>query len=426
MECVANFEITTECSIVSDDLVLRVKHPNGRYRLRIQNITRTTFTTPFLLSFHLYFDAPSLDDASEIGEELLADCLNMLAFTTGSRFKRHRIRQTTTATSSVKSGVRLVKMWADTIEYEDPQPFLSAEIAQAIERLLQFDVPPAIRRAMRWYRLGINETNPDDQFVYFWFALELIAEFQKSIEKVHDKCPQCQSPLYCESCETHPLHKPYAKQAIRALLKAADKDCDDVTIERLDKTRNDLMHGATLREIEARLPQPHEQIVDVLGQLLWRALVLQFPHEMFDGSLEMGFPSAFVHRQMQTVANIEMAVPLGSDGDLDLTFAGFKAEMKPFGPPQSALPKVIRMSSEQYEHLGRLKYSKGDQQELCQRVHDNILPARANVKLVEGEVFAVVLATDVRIIKDALKRGETGAWQDLFREIVGEATSVDE
>ena len=255
--------------------------------------------------------------------------------------------------------------------------------------------------------------------------MELIAEFQKSTEKVYDKCPQCQSPLYCENCQSHPTHKPYAKQAIRALLKAADKDYDDATIERLDETRNSLTHGSTLREIQASLPQPHEEIVDVLGRLLWRALVLQFPHEMFDGKLKIGFPSTFIHRKLHGVANLETVIPLGSDGDLDLNFSGIKMEMVPFGPPQSGTPSVIRMTSEQHKRLGQLKHSKGDQQALCQRVHDNILTERDNVKIVEGHVLAVVLSTDLKVILDALKRGETGAWQDLFREIIGKTSADD-
>lgn len=93
MEYVANYEIKTECSIVADDLVLRIKHPKGTYRARIQNIPRSAYTTPFLLSLHLYFEAQTLNEAKDIAEDLLADCLNMFAFTTGSRFQRHRIRQ---------------------------------------------------------------------------------------------------------------------------------------------------------------------------------------------------------------------------------------------------------------------------------------------------------------------------------------------
>src|SRR5437867_4981652 len=176
MECVANYEIKTECSVVADDLVLRIKHPKGLYRARIQNIPRPIYTTPFLLSLHLYFEAPALDEAQEIADGFLADCLNMLAFTTGFRFQRHRIRQIVDATSAGTAGMRSLLMWSDSIEYEDPQPFLREDTARSIERLLEFDMPPAIRRAMRWYRLGINATVADDQFMNFWFALEIVAD----------------------------------------------------------------------------------------------------------------------------------------------------------------------------------------------------------------------------------------------------------
>ncbi len=411
MECVANYEIKTECSVVADDLVLRIKHPKGLYRACIQNIPRPVYTTPFLLSLHLYFEAPALDEAQEIADGFLADCLNMFAFTTGSRFRRHRIRQIVDATPGI-TGVRSLLMWGDSIEYEDPQPFLCEDTARAIERLLEFDIPPAIRRAMRWYRLGINATVPDDQFMNFWFALEIVAEFQKSTEKVPDRCPQCQSPLYCESCKTHPDHRPYPKQAIRALLKAVDKECDDATIERLDKTRNSLMHGSTLKEIEDSLPQPHEQIVDILACLLWRALIHQFPHEMFDGTLAMGYPSTYIHRTVHGIAHMQTVVPVGADGDLDLSFKGTKMEMVPFGPPQSALPTVISMTPEQHKHLGQLRFMKGDHQEMCRRIYER-------VRTKDGRVHAHVLSTDMALIKDAVKRVDAGAWQDLFREIMG-------
>jgi hypothetical protein len=163
MEYVANYEIMAECSVVADDLVLRIKHPKGLYRARIQNIPRSLYTTPFLLSLHMYFEAPTLDKAQDIAGSFLADCLNMLAFTTGCSFKRHRIRQIVDA----KGGMTSLLMWADPIEYEDPQPFLREDTVRAIERLSEFDIPPAIRRALRWYRLGINATVPDDQFMYF-------------------------------------------------------------------------------------------------------------------------------------------------------------------------------------------------------------------------------------------------------------------
>jgi hypothetical protein len=415
MQLVANYEVKTECSLITDDLILRIRHPKGGYRARIKNIPRSVYTTPFLLFLHLYFEAPSLTESREIADGHLADCMNMLSFTTGSRFQRHRIRQIVEATAGTT--MRSVLMWSEAIEYEDPQPFLDENIVRSIERLSEFDIPPAIRRAMRWYRLGINAQVPDDQFTYFWFALEIVAEFQKSTEKVSDRCPKCRSPLYCETCQTHPTHRPYAKQAIRELLKAVDKDCDDSTIDRLDKTRNSLMHGSTLKEIEDGLPQPHEQIVDILGRLLWKAMVHQFPREMFDGTLSIGVPSTYVHRTMHAVAHLQTVVQTDANGDLDLNFKGTTATVVPFGPPQSARPFVIRMNVEQYKQLGRLAYAKGDQVEMCLRVHQKTQEK-------DGQIYARVLATDMALIKDALNRQETGTWQDLFREIIGDAAGA--
>ncbi len=413
MDLVANYEVKTECSVVTDDLVLRINHPKDLYRARIKNIPRSVYAVPFLLSVHLYFDAPGLAEAREIADGYLADCMNMLAFTTGSRFQRHRIRQIVEATPA--GDMRSVLMWSDSIEYEDPQPFLDENILRSIERLSHYDIPPAIRRALRWYRLGINSHVPDDQFTNFWFALEIVAEFQKSTERVSDACPKCRSPLYCESCQTHPTHRPYAKQAIRALLRAADKDCDDATIDRLDKTRNSLMHGATLKEIEASLPEPHEEIVDVLGRLLWRALVHQFPKDMFDGTLSMGMPSTYVHRTMHAVAQLQTVVPTDANGDLDLNFKGTTAAMVPFGPPQSARPFIIRMNAEQRKRLARLGYEKGDHAEMCKRIYQKSQET-------DGQIFALVLATDMASIKEALKGNESGSWQDLFREILSPAS----
>ncbi len=414
MELVANYEVKSECSIVTDDQVLRINHPKSLYRVRIQNIPRTVYTVPFLLSVHLYFDAPVLAEARETADRHLADCMNLLAFTTGSRFQRHRIRQIVEA-GTPAAAMRSVLMWSDSIEYDDPQPFLDENTVRSMERLLQFDTPPAVRRALRWYRLGINSQVPDDQFLNFWFALEIVAEFQKSTEKVPDACPKCRSPLYCETCQTHPTHRPYAKQAIRALLKAVDNNCDDATIDRLDKTRNSLMHGATLKEIEDSLPQPHEEIVDVLGHLLWRALVYQFPRDMFDGTLSMGVPSTYVHRTMHAVAHLQTVVPTDSDGDLDLSFKGTTAALVPFGPPQSARPFEIRMNAEQRQRLARIGHQKGDHAELCKRIYQ-----KSQEK--DGQIYTIVLATDMAAIVASLKGNESGSWRDLFREILGTAS----
>ncbi|MBW0369539.1 methylamine utilization protein MauJ [Ensifer adhaerens] len=417
MRCVAHFEVISEVSVVSDHRILTINDPRGAFVARIKNIQRFEFTTPFLLSLHVYFDAPTLNDAKDIAEDRLAVCLNMLAFTTGSRFRKHRIRQIADAEVRPNGAIRDMLMWGDSIEYDDPQPYLDDVNANTIERLLEFDVPPAIRRALRWYRLGIDAATPDDQFTYFWFALEIVAEFQKPVAKVNDKCPHCQSALYCEKCDTHPQHRPYAKQAIRALMTAADENCDDATVALLNMTRNSLMHGSTLREIEDALPDPHESVVDTLGRILWNALVRQFPQEIFKQPLVMGVPSTYVHYKTTGVAHIQTVVPVDSEGYLDLDLKGVTMAMQSFGPPQSAFPSVVRMTHEQSDRLRKLSYGEGGHQEMLVRI-------RQQYREKEGHIFALVLSTDMAAILSALENGEGGAWQDLFREFIDTAETV--
>lgn len=83
MRCVANFEVAAKVSVIADDEVLTISDPRGAFKARLKNIPRTEFTTPFLLSVHIYFDAEALADADDAAEDHLATCLNLLAFTVG-------------------------------------------------------------------------------------------------------------------------------------------------------------------------------------------------------------------------------------------------------------------------------------------------------------------------------------------------------
>ena len=105
-------------------------------------------------------------------------------------------------------------------------------------------------------------------------------------------------------------------------------------------------------------------------------------------------------------------VPRGQDGELDLDrFTGLKVSMETGRPPQSGRPSIIAMTPEQQHQLGSLAHQKGNHQELCKRVYER-------AKLHDEKVVTLVFSTDMARIRDALKRGETGKWQDLFREIL--------
>ena len=410
MRCIANYEIESEMSVVADDVRLKLQHPKGQFQAQIKNIVRDDYSKPFLLSLQIIFEAPSLNEARNIADQRLAECLNMLAFVTGARVRRHRTKQIVDFTPL--SGMRECLVWADSAGHEDPQPFLEENTIASMERLLECDVPPAVRLAMRWYRIGVYESTPEDQFQYFWFALEILAENLKSSEKVADKCPQCKSPLYCESCETHPTHRPYAKQAIRALIHAVDKTCNDETIEALDKARNALMHGATLAETEGDLHNTDMHIVDVLGKILFVALVHQFHKEISKVGISFGSPSTYVHWTRSAIAHVSTIIPNGEDGELDLhSLDGLKVTMATDDPPQSGRPSIIVMTHAQHEQLELLTRKQGDHQELCKRVYKR-------VKMHEERRVTLVLSTDMARIQGVLKCGETGDGQDLVREIL--------
>lgn len=411
MQCVANYELKAEASVFEDGRWLEIKHPKGLFRARLRNIVRKDFSTPFLLMLHIYFEAADLDVAHDVAEERLVDCLNMLVLVTGCRFSRHRIRQIVDATPSM-GAMRTLHMWGDSIGHEDPTPVIDDTLTETASHLFGYDIPPPLRRAMRWYRLGVNSTVPDDQFQYFWFALEILAVYKEATEKVNDKCPVCRSPLYCEKCNAHPKHWPYEKQKIRALVQAVDKNCDEKSLEMLEKARNTLMHGGTLKEIEENLPEPREQIVDTLGKIVFMAVVNEFPKELFQEKLSFLNPSTYVHRIMSGIAHIQTVVPQDANGDFDLSFSGTTMTMVTDSPPQSARPSGIVMRKDQYERLTKLSYKSGDHQEMCRRIAGRIH------KQDETHVLLVVPATDMTRIDEAMKKRETGEWQELFREIL--------
>src|SRR5216683_8058444 len=121
MQCIANYEIESDMSVVSDDIRLKLQHPKGQFEARIKNIVRPDYSTPFLLSLQITFDAPSLNEAGDIGQDRLVECLNMLAFITGASVKLHRTRQIVDCTPT--EGTRNCLVWADSFGHDDPQPF---------------------------------------------------------------------------------------------------------------------------------------------------------------------------------------------------------------------------------------------------------------------------------------------------------------
>ena len=408
MECIANYEIKSDLSVSENGKWLRLHHPDGLFKARIRNIERKDFSSPFLLSIQIRFEAVNLNDAVDVAEERLAELLNILALATGRRFVRHRIRQIVDCTPG--SEMRSCLMWADAIDNEDPLPILDQEVANSINSLLHPNLPPVMKRALRWYRLGVNSLIPDDQFQCFWFALELLAVDQKSNIKVNDKCPRCKGPLFCSVCNIHPTHRPYDKHAIRDVIIGNLEENEHDLIAVLEKTRNALMHGSTLREIQRDLPDPHESIVDVLGRIVVKSIIKRFPVEVFNNKLSLRVPGTYVHRTIKGVVEVQTTVPVDKDGEFNLDFTGMTVSLSSNVPPQSAKSFFFLITKEQLNFLGKLRYQNGSGRDLVNRIWSGVQ--------IQDETIAIeIVSTDMPVILKSLKDGVSESYVEVFKDI---------
>ena len=411
MKTVGKFEVLSNTSVVEDDRWLDFEHPDGGYRARVRNITRVDFFTPFRLEVHVYFEAESLDRITEAAEDKLARFLNVLALATEGQFKRHRRKVVVQIGAHGYMSDYIFS--TDAMENEDPEPLLHARVAKLVHRIGQAGVGVKTHRALRWLRLGINSRVGDDQFQSFWFAMELLAGSKKSNEKIHDACPQCNQPLFCEQCQANPIHRPYPKQAIKALIQAAMPAYDDKQIEVLAGARNALAHGTTLREYEATHPAPEgdPHLVDKLYAVVRNALLLEFPEDV-QGTLHSERDSTSVVSMTATmVAHIQTVVPQDENGDLDLSFPGLTIETTMNTAPQSAVPVGVFVNLTQFNQLKQIADDDGS---------DNVDFVRRLFRQVgqhpDGRIVLMVLSSDLPRLKQAVEGNEQSAWQLLIRD----------
>ena len=86
----------------------------------------------------------------------------------------------------------------------------------------------------------------EEQFSYFWFALEVAAKTMKGKEKIASKCPKCQGKLFCEICKDYPLHRRYSGEAIQQVVETVHPADSEQVFKTLQLIRHTLMHGGRI------------------------------------------------------------------------------------------------------------------------------------------------------------------------------------
>lgn len=410
MKVLAHYQVESDLSIVSDSTRLKVEIDDGTAAF-IKNISRASYSVPFLLSVQIVFDAPSLDQARELGTAHLVRLLNAFALVTSAAVRTHRTLHI------VEYGpgrvMRSALLWDDGTRFlKNPEPIVDEEFAPTLAKVLNFQPPPAIARALRWYRLGVHAPLSEDQFQYFWFALEILAEHLKPTDKVHSKCPHCKGALYCATCESHPMHRPFPKQAIEHLIRTVVPKIDDSTLQALDTTRNALMHGSTSGEIESNLNRTVVDVVDTVGKIVRETLIRQLPPEALEKGLHVVEASTYARHELTSIATVSTIVPIGSDGALDDgAFAGLKMSVVASMPPQSERVMGVVLKPEQVETISKLAFLPHAHQEICRRLFDHV---REN----NGQIVAPLFSADVAEMRRVVDRNESSPATELFRDLI--------
>ena len=287
----ADCELASHACLPKDLDQFVCKHPSGNYEIHLSNLRMEPQEEYSILSAQVYFSSESFESAKRDAEEYLVNFIYLLTFVTNMPIKFLTIRKL--ADWSAGLSEREARYFLP-IEGEG-QPFLvlSQQIADSVTALEKIERTPALNRALRWFFLGVRARFTEEQFTYFWFSIEILAQIDRSVEPVQDKCSICSNPLYCKNCDQNPTHRPYTKQSIEALFSEFVRDNSEGFFGKANEVRNRIMHGDSLGDIEKNLGAQVEDLINDLGKIAWCALHKKLMNRI-DGSISKDKISFFM------------------------------------------------------------------------------------------------------------------------------------
>jgi hypothetical protein len=129
-----------------------------------------------------------------------------------------------------------------------------------------------IARSLRWYRLGLLESDHYDSYICFWTGLENLdssLKKQLSIRSRSRKCPHCSGTegVICIQCGEK-ISPPPPTIGIEGFMEKMG--LDEETYRELSRVRNDIIHGnALLSKLEVDV----NKNLPILSEILFRAIL---------------------------------------------------------------------------------------------------------------------------------------------------------
>ena len=219
----------------------------------------------------IVFGAAGVEEAKAASRERADEALSLASFCTQTPFKLLDQSFLIDWTPGVVDREIVLFFYEPKIDEIGLLPQSIFESAGVFSQHASSDV---CRRALHWYAAGVRAELAQDQFQYFWFAVEQIAGAVDGL-KLRDRCAHCRTELHCPKCDGPSEHKPYPSQKIRQLLDKVG--LPELAAEGLQKFRHALMHGADnarLAQLASELGAADgiSEIVDAAGEAAWRSI----------------------------------------------------------------------------------------------------------------------------------------------------------
>jgi len=224
---------------------------DGRYAnldVFIKNVPRA-HGEEYFLDLKFVFNAVNLEEAHDVAEELAAEITHTLSFVSAVSVRVHR----PVFLINWDAGMTMRDQYVyGRYPIVEPKESLDATMWRTVSLMSEHEVTPAKRSALRWHTRGTRASIFEDQFLYHFFAIEILAGAETFIGKVVDKCPHCRGDLACPNPHCgKPEHRPYPKQKIALLLR--EVGLSSSIIDELLELRNLISHGEERPQIEAHM-----------------------------------------------------------------------------------------------------------------------------------------------------------------------------
>jgi hypothetical protein len=228
---------------------------------------------PYLI-VEVIANSDSINDVANEFRSLLAAQLDILSFVTQSTFVIDQCRRVVEWEPFQKTReYRPVRRFDPLYP---PSPDLRQFLFDAAQIILQANPPDYVLQALHYFRLGLFEPQPEDQFMHFWRAIETIAEGAKETTRIPIPCPKCSGELFCANCNEVPRRRPMSRQAIRELLERIFPTSPGLYAT-LVGTRDHLFHGRAPHLVETEIGRPLGTVVNDAGVTAWSVIQHSIP-----------------------------------------------------------------------------------------------------------------------------------------------------